>query len=336
MVTNRKTLPSQIGKSYLLLILALISCDRHALEPSVLPVNLNTYYLFVGYEPDALVSELSIFNKEGSILGYHRKGYSKNNPFSNCLSVKFFSGDNRYVRHNLNGNYKFCTIEEVSNVVENYMFKYANILTQNLPLFPMNEENYHENVLLITKFVNSVLISPINNYYHFEGPSASAEEYLVLEEKKREINHNVINLYLPNRWFDKFSSESVRQSPNAYCRKASLSCSDVLREFNIPTNQIHFTNDKGGFHQFYEYWNPYLKKFIIVDPFYGITYNSEEGELIGFKELSKLMSTSKVSESNLKRVSIEHFYFSLEELQKGWNANLKIESFEDSRMTYSH
>ena len=96
-------------------------------------------------------------------------------------------------------------------------------------------------------------------------------------------------------------------------------------------------NEKNvGIHQFYEYWNPFLEKWIIVDPFYGINYVNNNQELIGYQELLKLLKANTLSTNNLNHVEIEKFYFNLEELKKGWNSQIKNLLFSDMRKTYPH
>jgi len=58
--------------------------------------------------------------------------------------------------------------------------------------------------------------------------------------------------------------------------------------------------------------------------------------LIGYQQLLELLIDNTLSTNNLNHVEIEKFYFNLEELQKGWNSQMKNILFSDMRKTYPH
>ncbi len=133
----------------------------------------------------------------------------------------------------------------------------------------------------------------------------------------------MISLDYPNSYFDKYMKMSVSEMSNSYCVKSSLSVEDILSTFNIPVNKIHFTNNEGSaIHQSFEYWNPYFKNWIIIDPFYGVCFVNKKGILLGFDELKKYADKSKIDSTFLRHVEIQPFYFNLEEISIGWNSQM--------------
>jgi len=279
---------------------------------------------------------------EGVTIGFHILPKRKyNNPQE--LSVKFKTRSNL-----VELRIGFTKIGSGSVVFDNavlfrtdeipisYNKNYAEHLNQILKLELFDSSSFHSNILKISKYVNSILISPLRNYYNLRDVDEQ-EFFLENERMKRMGISTKLNELLPGSRFADYSKLDIKESANAYCVQSSLSCEDLLKQFNVPVNQLHMWDNKGeAIHQFYQYWNPYLQKWVIVDPFYGINYVNEQSELIGYRELMELFKDNNISTGNLKHVEIEKFYFNLEELRKGWNTQLKEGLFSDLRKTYPH
>jgi len=280
--------------------------------------------------------------EDDEIIGYH---ILPNNEYSNTqeLSIKFKAASNSVVirvgfTNKGEGLVIFdkASLHQTEKLVETFDHNYANYLMQELSLAPFDSLNYHSNILNISKYVNSILISPLRTYYSLTGKSEQ-EIYLENARIKRKSISEEINTLLPDSRFADYSNLDIKENSNGYCQQASLSCDNLLNQFNIPVRQLHMVNKENvGIHQFYQYWNPYIKKWIIVDPFYGINYVNNNQELIGYQQLLELLKANTLSTNNLNHVEIEKFYFNLEELRKGWNSQMKNILFSDMRKTYPH
>ena len=140
---------------------------------------------------------------------------------------------------------------------------------------------------------------------------------------------------MPGSYFAEYTGLTLSESSN--CQKSSLSSKNILDEFNIPTTQVHFVNDDNiGIHQFFQYWHPYLDRWIIVDPFYGINYINSNEELIGFIELSELAKSKSISLKNVVNLEIEYAYFVPEILESELKMQFENHILGDMRKSYSH
>ncbi len=168
-------------------------------------------------------------------------------------------------------------------------------------------------------YVNSLLITPLNKYYNFKGNSEEREIFILYEQQIRDSLKKVYDITMPSSYLQSYLALPIKETSKSYCVKSSNSAHDILGEFGLMTRQIHFYNkDDIPIHQCFEYWNPYLGRWIIVDPFYGITYVNNSNELIGFQELNILIKQNRLTADNLVHLDIQPFYFNLEELQSGW------------------
>jgi len=86
----------------------------------------------------------------------------------------------------------------------------------------------------------------------------------------------------------------------AYCQRISLSLGEVLQnEFGIPVQQVHMNNGQVGIHQFIQYWHPFRKEWVAIDPYYGFFYQNDgkklnAGEVQGQSAAEELVSYSTV------------------------------------------
>ena len=281
-----------------------------------------------------------IYDGNGTDLGFHILATS-NLELPTNLSVKFKPNSRKVqiqvgyeklgISNAIIGEVVLHPTDELQAV---YSHDYANYLYDALELDPFDASNYHDNVLKLAKYVNRVLITPLNGYYHFDGEDIEA--YLFMEERKRDSISNLISMQLPDSKFSDYIKLPIKEMSNSYCVKSSLSSEDLLITFHIPVRQIHFTDGTDAFHQCFEYWNPYLDKWVIVDPFYGITYVDNQGDLLSFHELKSMAANDQISRDNLKHVEIDEFYFQLEELSKGWNEGMFLGSKDILFKSYAH
>ncbi len=171
------------------------------------------------------------------------------------VSLGFDSGINASVRFD---HFRIRKVDEVS------LERESQDLLDALGLEDFDSVNYHNNVLSVCATVNQQLKMP--------------------KAVRIKFGNRIEPLLTDSSWFNRFFSEP---SQSAYCQQASLSVSDLLLQFRIPTQHIHFVDDGVGFHQFIEYWNPYMQRWIIVDPYYGIGYHKNH-QLIGYEELIEI------------------------------------------------
>ncbi len=220
--------------------------------------------------------------------------------------------------------------------INSYLSPFANYLATELKLPAFDSVNYHSNVLALAKYVNHNLITSLNQYFNHPGTETEKQNFLIQEEKKRASFSDQLDTFIPNSRFASYAKVPIEESHQAYCQSASLSTHDVLHEFNIPANQVHMVEDGQGFHQFFEYWHPYLEKWIIVDPFYGVTYQDQHGTLMGYAEFVEHITNQSISPQSLVHEDVEKFYFNLQELSKGWEATILNQAYHDLRMTFPH
>jgi len=273
-------------------------------------------------------------------IGYHVLDVRKTES-RNLLSVKFKAkSDEVTIRLGFRkigkGEAVFTdpTLQEVKEFADNHMSYYAEYLDDKLILDDFDSLNYHSNVLKIAKYVNSILISPIRNSYEIGNPEEK-KKYLNEEKIKREAINIEIEKLLPGTYFAEYTGLTLGESSN--CQKSSLSSKNVLDEFNIPTTQVHFVNDDNiGIHQFFQYWHPYLDRWIIVDPFYGVNYVNDNKELIGFDELNEMAKSNNISLRNVVNLEIEYAYFVPEILEKELKMQFENHILGDMRKSLAH
>lgn len=258
-------------------------------------------------------------------LGYH---VLESRSFKNPTLVKVkFQADQNFIDIKL-GFQKFGMSEAVFNNFSlresqdyvNLETDIANSIKKFVQLDSFDSLHLHQNVIILTEYINSLLITPLVNYYNFQGNDIDREYSIQKNQIIRDSLKYVFNQLMPTSYLQSYLAIPIKESSNAYCVKSSESAHDILDAFGVMTRQIHFWNvDDVPIHQCFEYWNPYMKKWIIVDPFYGIAYINSSDEVIGFEELNVLINENQLTEKNIIHLDIQPFYFNYEELQSGWH-----------------
>ncbi|MEQ9167931.1 MAG: hypothetical protein RLO12_16850 [Fulvivirga sp.] len=271
-------------------------------------------------------------------LGYHvLESKSYQNP--TLVKVKF-KADQNFVDINL-GFKKYGIYEAVFNDFSmresrDYIYQESdivNFIKRTVKLNSFDSLHLHENVVLLTKYVNSLLITPLVDYYNFEGKDVDRENLIQENQIIRDSLKYVFNQLMPTSNLQSYLDLSIKETSNAYCVKGSESAHDILGVFGVMTRQIHFYNvEDVSVHQCFEYYNPYMKRWIIIDPFYGISYVNASNELIGFDELNELINKGRLTEKNIVHLDIEPFYFNYDELKSAWH-KVKLGRAGSERLT---
>ena len=291
---------------------------------SVLPERLYVIEGYIeSYEGKDWNVGLWVEGKE--LLGYH---ILEKNAFDGSTQVKIkFQADRHYVDIKLgfqkfgpaNAIFNNFTISESSGYI-GLESDLTNQVKKIVSLAPFDSLNLHHNVLLLTAYINSLLITPLNKYYNFKGSAEERERYITHAQLLRDSLKQYYQVSMPTSYLQSYLALPIKETANAYCVKSSNSAHDILGEFGIMTRQIHFYNKEDiPIHQCFEYWNPYKESWIIVDPFYGISYVNSSKELIGFEELNAMIKQNRLTVNNIVHLDIQEFYFNLEELQSGWH-----------------
>ena len=107
----------------------------------------------------------------------------------------------------------------------------------------LTQDNFDEQMRNLMGFVNSKLLTRDRSrldYFH----------------SMKEILPTYFKMYL---------SSPLGEEGSSYCQRSSLSLSEIMGIFGVKSKQWHCTGKNGGFHQFIEYYNPYSKKWIVID-----------------------------------------------------------------------
>ena len=105
---------------------------------------------------------------------------------------------------------------------------------------------------------------------------------------------------------------------SGYGPKSSLSLDEILKLYRIPVRQLHWTRECFGFHQFLEYWNPYDRRWKIIDPCFGVRYVDENGTILGFEGVQRLVLEQNFDSTNIDVLNMDRLYYSQEEILTGW------------------
>ncbi|HRP55407.1 hypothetical protein [Agriterribacter sp.] len=148
---------------------------------------------------------------------------------------------------------------------------FLGYLNQKIPL-SFSAGQLDSSISLLCDYINGVLQSVIRGYDLFAGELPQLQTFLM---SRNEYVYLPYYLSVPD-------SASV-----AYCQRSSLSLQEILtNEFHIPTRAVHMQDDtRTGFHQFLEYWNPFRKKWVAIDPYFSHRYRNEDGGFLSAEEL---------------------------------------------------
>jgi len=246
---------------------------------------------------------------EGAILGmadfHFKKGIEE-------IEFVFNSYNNEYVTvylgffNGMNGSIKFSNIE----VIE-YKFTpsfsnspFSAYLNVRLNL-SFDEARFDRSVALIADFLNK------NLQCEFIGNNCEKNTNWLLRLTSKD-NYQYFNTFLNER-----NTNNI-----AFCQKSSWSLHEVLKnEFNVAVRQVHMNFNGVGMHQFTEYWNPFLKKWVAFDTYFGCHF-IREGVLLNATELesSDILETMKKVATSFVRAKTEEmlwFWSNVDELTIG-------------------
>jgi hypothetical protein len=143
---------------------------------------------------------------------------------------------------------------------------------------------------------------------------------MVLQANGRFFTDTVENTYLDTyigsdsnyKYFNQYRHQP-EQVHDGYCQRSSLSLGEILtNEFNIPVRQMYMQFAGIGKHQFLEYWNPFARRWIIIDPCFNVRY-VKDGRLLGDEDF-----TQTEAPDLMVRFGSHYFYENLDELVSLW------------------
>lgn len=299
------------------------------------PVQPKTYYeaaVFVaGKINDYTYGGLQITSPINSSLGSHLQTYIEFDGYDTKLSVKFFSDDYTRIRlilgfsDGMNANMLFdnCTLIKTASTPS--YSQDAQWFANQMGLDAFNEENFDNNVQHLIGKLDYLLI---DGYKKFLETSDSS--WL---EKASHIRANAI-ARMESRFDNTYLMESLRQPVTdiwiAYCQRSSLVASEALQILNISSREVYFVQNGTGVHQFIEYWNPYRKDWVLIDPFYGIVYQIN-GDLVGQDLLKSTVEKTGLLRSYVHHVAIDPFYYTFQDLATGWAGTVESQFYGDAR-----
>ncbi len=305
--------------------------DRYyVISVAVIHHNRNSYF-----------GGLRLYNQDSTILGSHRFTINEQQGVQRILSTKFFSANNTRVivelgyPQGMDAAVMFDDVQlfAVEELATEYASPLASKLAKEVPLGPFDSLGYHGNVVGIAKYVNAVFLEPAREISITDVANQPAFEQQKKDERTKI--HAEIDSLLPNSRFENYLQSSIFENA-AYCQKSSLSASDILNSFGIPTKQIHMSKLDSGFHQFFEYWHPYAKKWLAFDPFYGISYVDGDGLLIGYSELVAIQEKNGIAITNVKYSQVFAANRVDDLLRTGWKSEITTQVLGDSRLSYAH
>lgn len=275
--------------------------------------------------------------QQDSLIAYHVLNAQKSDSLVE-MGFKFISADSLMdlkigwpERGLSKAKLHSISIKKANQAALRFRHPFANYLSSRIELEPFDSLNYHANVLKISDFVNRSLILPLNRVYGYKGSEQERTDFRIMQDSLKLADAKPILSIIPESDFKSYIQLPILEMSSSYCVKSSVSSYELLSYFNIPTRQIHLKNSEGiAIHQCYDYWHPYLGKWVIIDPFYGITYSGKDGELLGYEEFYKAILEDS-SYIELNHELINPFYFNLEELHSAWYPGAVLGSTQTSQ-----
>lgn len=167
--------------------------------------------------------------------------------------------------------------------------------TLNLTFLPAT---FDSSLSHIGDYVNKVLLAGA------KIPDDTAESSFLDQTIGTDSNYTFFNQY----------RHAPEQVENGYCQRSSLSLGEILKnEFNIPVRQMYMQFSGVGKHQFLEYWNPFSRRWIIIDPCFSVRY-VKNGRLLGDEEF-----TPAEAPGLMVRFGSHRFYAEVGELVELWH-----------------
>lgn len=171
----------------------------------------------------------------------------------------------------INGNalFKEASVQEYTYEPKISSSGFSSHLLEKLQL-SFTPSTFDSSLSHIGDYVDMVLLASDRFY------DDTVENTLLDEFIDADSNYKYFNEY-------RHSPEEVHIG---YCQRSSLSLGEILtNEFNIPVRQIYMQFAGIGKHQFLEYWNPFSRRWIIIDPCFNVRY-VRDGRLLGAEDLT--------------------------------------------------
>lgn len=219
----------------------------------------------------------------------------------------------------LNGINARATFSDVSLAKYTYQPEISNsdfaaYLNNKLNL-TFTHDTYDSSINKLADYLNGVLLS--KNMYQ----AYTAELPVINNMIGTNENYVYFNQYLNN----------LDEITDAYCQKVSLSLDEILtNEFSIPVRQIHVQMGGTGVHQFLEYWNPFARNWIIIDPYFNCRY-LRDNKLLGIDDLDNATAANYLS-----RFGANYFYQTTDELSWLWETMDELIVSDYYSLTFPH
>lgn len=273
---------------------------------------------------------IEVFSSSGQSIGRHLVANQEFSGFKK-LSIKFISNQTDSIKVTLgfpdgmdatvvfdNIELRKSTIGRFSPIVQKY--------SDRVGLDEFSAKTFDSNIEKISHHLNSFLIEGYNKYLQ----SGQLSELQASDNRRKEFVQEYGPLLTDPYAYTSFTMPSANMA-NAYCQRTALVHSMILAQYNVFTRQIHWVKDGVGIHQFVEYWNPFRKEWIILDPFYGVKYKTSK--YLGSDGVINLIAQGDFNSSVIERIDVGEFYFSQQEILSGWNLVVKVQRFGDIRYT---
>lgn len=239
---------------------------------------------------------------KGIILGKEEKAFESG---IQKLEFVFNSGNDTSFKlilgflHGMNGSIRFSNVA-VKDYVYNekpVMTSFGKFLVNKLKL-SFNQDEFNNSIVKLKDYVNRVLMCEIDSNN--------------LEKQIRRLKSILDPIEYP--YFLNNLNE-LSTIWNGYCQHASLTMGELLNnEFNVPTRQVYMQFQGTGKHQFLEYWNPFSKNWVVIDPYYSCQY-TKDNKLLG---ADQIMLTDLMND--MRTVGIYYYSKDLNELAGLWNS----------------
>ena len=291
------------GKTFITLILSSYPLHPHP-KLQWLPSFFDTGLSAIGHR-------LLFLPFSGPVLGYHLTQHPTNG-FRKQLDVTFDSDDYEAVSlwlsfgfsEDTDVRYDAATMIETGKVpaISNERNLFRDYILASAGLHAGKTGSVHSRVLKLAQFVNETLTLP-------DG----------------ERRANIVRKFQNDMpyYFCGFMRQDLQSVQNRYCQCASLALSEVCEMVGIATREIHCQDQETGdsVHQFIEYLDPSTRRWIILDPYYGIQLKDDWGNLIGVSELRS--SRAALEERHVVRQAVKGVDYSWKEIQRAYNAKLE-------------
>ena len=104
----------------------------------------------------------------------------------------------------------------------------------------------------------------------------------------------------------------------------SLPLDELLKLYRIPVRHLYWQKNCESYHRFIEYWNPFDKKWKIIDPYFGVRYINNEGKFMGFEEVELLANNGNFSISYIRKLNIETPFYNENQIMDGWKSQITV------------